>query len=96
MECFFKLLPRERIDLANGRLRVLNRFEQILSLRFKECMPLGSFLVFLQSHHVDRTHAIEPGAHFAINLILDSQLLAFSNRNRRIGHQFRPLHAQLV
>ena len=59
-------------------------------------MPLGSFFVFFQGHHVDRAHGIEPGAHFAINLILDSQLLAFSNRNRRIGHQFRPLHAQLV
>jgi len=59
-------------------------------------VTLGSFPVFLQSHHVHRTHGVEPGTHLAVDLVFKCQLLAGGDRDRAIGQQFMPLHTQFI
>ena len=100
MECFFKFLPRDLIDLANSGGRVFDGIEQVFSLRCEELVALRRFLVLFERHHVDRAHSVEAGAHLAVRLIFGGKFIPGNQRNRLVGrslgHQDRTFHAQLV
>jgi len=59
-------------------------------------MPLGSLFEFLESHHVDWPHGVQPGAHFAVDLVFYGQLLASGDRNGGVRHQLVALNAKFV
>src|SRR5438045_8914124 len=84
-ECLLEFLSRNLIDLTNCRRRVLNGCDEIFSLRLKELVPLGRFLVFLQRHHVDRTHGVEFRPPFPIKMTFRCQLLLATLCHRSYG-----------
>ena len=58
VECFFELLPRKCVYFFDCGVRVLDRLQEVFSLGFEECLPLGGFLIFLERHHIDRAHSV--------------------------------------
>ena len=96
VERFFKFLPRDLIDLADGGRGIFDRIQQIFALGFEELVALRGFLVLFERHHVDRAHGVEAGAHFAVRLIFGGKFVASKHRNRRISHQYRTFHAEFV
>ncbi len=58
-ESLFEFLPRDRIELGDGLLRVLNGLDEVVALAREECVALIAVLILLESHHVDRPHGFE-------------------------------------
>ncbi len=100
VERFFKFLPRNLIDFANGGRGVFDRLHQVFPLGCEELVALGRFLVLFERHHVDWTHGVEAGAHFTVGLIFGGEFIAGEHRNRLVGHslghQDGAFHSQFV
>ena len=75
VERFFKFLPRDLVDLFNRGGGVCDGVEQILPLGGEELVAFRGFFIFFERHHVDGSHGVEAGAHFAMGLVFDCQLI---------------------
>jgi hypothetical protein len=95
-ESFFEFLARDLIDLFDRRRRVLDGGDQVFALGFEERVALGGFFVFLESHHVDRAHGFELGAHVAVELVFGGELFAGDRFRVRVRHQRKALDAEFV
>ncbi len=95
-ERFFELLPRNLINLANRRSRIFNGGDQILPLGIEESVPLGSFAVLFERHHVDRTHGVKFRAHLSIRLIAGRKFVARHASDCGIGEQSGPLDPEFI
>src|SRR6266571_4639407 len=54
------------IEFHDGLLRVGHRFQQIIAFSRQGREPLLALVEFLERHHVDRSHILDPLLHLAI------------------------------
>ncbi len=59
-------------------------------------MSLGGFAVFLERHHVNRTHGFQFGAHLAIRLIASCEFVAGDEVDCGVGEQSGALESEFV
>ena len=66
VERFLEFLLGDGVELVDGELRVLDGGDQVVAFAAQESVALLTFLEFLEGHHVDRAHGVDPGFHFVV------------------------------
>ena len=89
-------VPRDVVDLLDGGLGVLDRFEQVLALAFHEGVALGGLGVLFERHHVDRAHGFEALLERARLFLFAGEGFAFDAGDASVFAQPRGDYAEVV
>src|SRR5260370_38646496 len=83
VERLLEFLPRNQIQFRNGLLRVRDGLQQIVAPPGQEREPLLALVVFLERHHVHRTHRFDAILHLPVIRLRGRQLFPADKRRFR-------------